>query len=656
MPDQAKSREPGILIGCDTGGTFTDFVMHDPGQSPQGLRTLKLSSTPDDPSRAILEGLRLLAQERPLQELCHATTVATNALLEGTLGKVGYLVTEGFADSLWLGRGERSELYALRPGRKSPPLARQDVFEVKERVGAQGQVVRALEEQELERLREALQGRSDLQALAVCLLHATLCPQHELVLESALESGVPLFVSHRVAAGPGEYERGMTTLLAAALAPKVDEYLARLEGAIAGTRLWIVHSAGGLLLPDEARLSPHRLALSGPAAGLRGALSLAQTQGMSNIITLDVGGTSSDVALCHDGELPYTWESDIEGYPLLAPSLEIHTIGAGGGSIAFSDAGGLLRVGPRSAGAQPGPACYGRGGKDPTVTDALCWAGFLPADLGSLALDTQASEVALRRLGSSLGLSVDETAQGILAIAVNHLGLALRKVSTGRGLDPHDFTLLPFGGAGPMLCCQVAESLEMSRILVPASAGVLSAWGALTAPWEREWAAPLPAALRTDQDAARRLQEELRDQVVPPLEETSVQPLVARRYRGQGDTLVSAPEVDFHDLHLERFGFQRRQAPVETVEVRWRCRGQQRFPQGGLPAPEPWRQLGARSLLSDQGRIELPVFSGSLGVGQRHQGPFLRFSSDSTLYVAPGWSAEGTSDGHLLLTCTVNAR
>ena len=643
MPEQ-------LLIGCDTGGTFTDFVMSDPCRGK--LVTAKVASTPDDPSRAILQGLDLLCQGRPLDALFHATTVATNSLLEGTVGRVGYLVSKGFADSLWLGRGDRLGLYSLRPGRKAPPMAREDVWEVQERIGAGGQVVLELEDDEVARLKRELEAGDGLQALAVCLLHSTLNPQHELRLERELSSPLPLFLSHRVAPSPGEYERGLTTLLAAALAPKVGEYLDRLERGAQARDLWIVHSAGGLLKPDEARGSPHRLALSGPAAGLRGALSLGVSQGFPDIITLDMGGTSSDVALCHDGELPYSWESEIEGYPLRAPSLEIHTIGAGGGSIAYADNGGFLRVGPRSAGAQPGPACYGRGGREPTVTDALCWAGYLPDHLGEMPLRRPASRAALDSLGSELALSTDETALGILAIAVSHLSLAVRKVSTGRGHDPGRFTLFPFGGAGPMLCCAVAESLEMRSILVPSGAGVLSAWGALTAPWEREWSTPVPPEQRRVPEQVERLSLELRQSVTPPGAENdfSFEDLRARRYHGQGDTLVSDPEVEFHDLHEARFGFARHDTEIETVEVRWRCRGKTTATAAVLTEQAVLRSIGVREVLEAQGRVGVPAFTGTLGTDATQPGPFLLFAPESTLKVSVGWTARGLAGGHLLLT------
>lgn len=638
----------GLLIGCDTGGTFTDFVMYDPRHPEDGLKSTKVVSSPDDPSRAILQGLRDLAERSTIAELRHATTVATNALLEGQLGRVGYLTTKGFGDALWLGRGDRRELYSLHPSRIEPPLSFQDVWEVAERSSAQGEIIEPLSEQEKKRLAKALLKRNDLQALAICLLHSSLQPEHELQLAACLKTH-PVFCSHRIAPGPGEYERGMTTAIAAALSPIVNRYLERLEQAIPDTRLWIVHSSGGLLAPHQARETPHLLALSGPAAGLRGALTLAQGQGHSDIITLDIGGTSSDVALCHNGELPYIWETEIEGYPLRAPSLEIHTIGSGGGSIAYRDDGGLLRVGPRSAGAVPGPACYGRGGTLPTVTDALCWMGYLPEQLGELALNRGAAEHALGVLAKGLQLSLDETALGIVQIVVGQLSLALRKVSTKRGHDPREFTLLPFGGAGPMLACQVADSLEMTSILVPTQAGVLSAWGALAAPSEREWSATIPTASRTDPEAAHHTLALLRK----GCEENDLilKPLVARRYQGQGDTLVSPPEQDYHQLHHKVFGFSRPDSPVETVEVRWRGRSLQTPPHISISGKQSWVNLAERSVLGYQSA--LPVFQGDLAAERSQAGPFLHFSKNSTLLVGHGWEASGTNGGALWLRKTV---
>jgi N-methylhydantoinase A len=643
-----------MLIGCDTGGTFTDFVMFDPAHPERGLLSLKLSSTPDDPSRAVLDGLARLCQGVLPEQVNHATTVATNALLEGQGGRVAFLTTKGFGEMLWLGRGNRSNLYALAPSRVEPPVLREDCQEVAERVLADGTVQTPLTPEEIARATEGLAPEVD--AVAICLLHSSLNPDHEEQLREHLAARFPrVFCSHRLSPGSGEYERGMTCLLAAYLSPRVESYLNALSQALEGSQLRIVHSAGGLLTPRESKELPHRLALSGPAAGLRGALALGLESGEPNLVTLDMGGTSTDVALLAQGELPYSWQTALEGFPLRAPTLDIHTIGAGGGSIAYTDGTGLLRVGPRSAGAVPGPVCYRRGGSDPTVTDALCHNGYLPQNLGddALTLDREASCKALARLGDRLELAVQEVADGVLEIAASHLAGAVRKVTTGNGQDPTAFTLFPFGGAGPLLACAVAEHLEMERILVPSCAGVLSAWGALSAPWEREWSWAVPPMFRTDESQwhrmlgllkmdARREFSAARDMVWTGL--------VARRYRGQGETLVSEPELDFHELHQAKFGFHRPDTPVQAVEVRIRAT---RAPLQGLA------QFAARDCSSAASghqtvrwkgqALEVPVYQEPCGFLEPTPGPLLVFQNSSTLFVAPGWRAQTLSNGHLLL-------
>lgn len=639
-----------LWIGCDTGGTFTDFVMFDSEHPESGLQQLKLSSTPDNPARAVLEGVAQLAAGRPVREVSHATTVATNALLEGTGGRVALLTTRGFGDVPWLGRGERAQLYSLRPSRTQPPLSRGDVRELSQRHDARGQRLTPLMDEEVETVLHSL---PEVDAVAICLLHSPLNPEHELRLLQACEANsLTAFASHQLSPTVGEYERGMTCLLAAYLAPKVRRYISELAQELSAQDLWIVHSAGGRLRPDEAQSMPHRLALSGPAAGLRGALALARQSGQpARLITLDMGGTSTDVALC-DEELPYLWESEIGGLPLRAPSLEIHTIGAGGGSLARTDEGGFLRVGPRSAGATPGPACYGRGGTQPTITDALCWSNCLPPTLGDEAfpLDREASREALEQLGRALQLDCDQTALGILELSVAHLGRAVRKVSTGRGQDPAQFTLFPFGGAGPLLACSVAESLGMGSILVPGWAGVLSAWGALSAPWEREWSQPVPLDQRLNQARVAELLQTLKDS---SLAELSQQPeqvnlLVTRRYQGQGEGLTGPPEQDFHQFHQARYGFARPNCLVETIEVRVRVRQPQPSLESGHRG-EGLQLLEQRQVLTDEGWRDVPVFTGQLGPEENQAGPFLFLGGSSTLLVKAGWRARGLNQGNLLL-------
>lgn len=621
--------------------------MYQPGP-PIGYSVLKLSSTPDDPSRAVLEGLSRLCGSCFPSHLNHATTVATNALLERTGGKVAFFCTEGFQDMLWLGRGQRDDLYALAPSRVEPPLGPTDCFPVRGRLGARGEEVEPLELPCLETL------SLDFDTIAVCLIHSTTEPIHEKRLKEHLSQRFRrVFASHEMSSSSGEYERGLTALLAAYLSPKVEGYLQRLVGALSETQLHIVHSAGGLLEPREAMENPHRLALSGPAAGLRGALSVGLQCGESNLVTLDMGGTSTDVALLWDGRLPYQWSTKLEKFPLLAPTLEIHTIGAGGGSLAKVDDSGLLRVGPQSAGAQPGPACYGRGGQLATVTDALFWNGYLPEQIGDehLVLDRPSCAQALGTLATHLGLEIDALADGILEVTANHLAQAVRKVTTARGQDPSTFTLFPFGGAGPLLSCQVAELLDIQRILVPARAGVLSAWGALTAPWEREWSLTVPVNQRENSDAVLTLLHRLERQALassPDSTTWELEKLVARRYLGQGETLSSPPEQDFHSLHHERFGFSRKESRVQTLLVRLRAtapalaQGQEQNPKRGCTPSE--------TILRREGReSKVCVYPPEHRFESATPGPLLWYQEGATVFVAPHWSAITLERGHLLL-------
>ncbi len=648
------------MVGCDTGGTFTDFVAFD-SKSPSGnLRVYKTSSTPGDPSQAVLAGLARLPFSSTV--LNHASTVATNALLEGKGSTIALLVSKGFSDLLTLGRGARRSLYNLNPESGYPLAHKIVILEVEERMAADGSVLTELTELEITRIKEALTAEAAVEALAVCLLHSSTNPAHEKILGDHLDDlGMPIFLSHLCAPGSGEFERASTCCLAAILTREVSTYVSRLARSLPKSKLWLVHSGGGLLTPQETQLKPHRLALSGPAAGLRGALEIGRTLSLENLVTLDMGGTSTDVALIEDGQLPYRWTTEIAELPLRAPTLEIHTVGAGGGSIAHRDAGGLLRVGPGSAGAEPGPACYGRGGEEATVTDALCYLGYLPDQLGddALVLSRERSSEVLSTLAEDFSMTPKTLALGILDIAVVHLCRAVRKVTTGKGRSPQRFTLLPYGGAGPLLACRVAEKLDISTILVPLWAGVLSAWGALVAPWEGEWSAQVPQESRQDPEKCSALfqrlaqETEAERQGLGPLQEER---LVARRYVGQGEALHSSPEVDFHQHHLQVFGFCRPEWAVETVEVRLRFRG----PGGGPKNLTPKEQLAlpTEPLLAER---EIVLASGVprrvpvLHPGDSKwkdgpvNGPLLTFASTFTLWVEDGWSARQVQHGHLLI-------
>ncbi|MCA1778814.1 MAG: hydantoinase/oxoprolinase family protein, partial [Xanthomonadaceae bacterium] len=455
-------------VGVDTGGTFTDFVALIDGR----LHTAKVLSTPDDPARAILDGLKKLGLESDTVDLVHGTTVGTNAVLEDQGARVAFITSTGFADMLGLGRQNRDRLYSLEQARVADPVPADLCLEIDARVAADGQLLADPDEASLADLRRRVEQLAP-EAIAVNLLFSWLRPELERRIRDALPSSLPISLSSEVLPEIREYERGIATWLNAAIGPRLSGYLDRLGQALAGGKLAIMQSSGLTVSADQAGRRAVHLLLSGPAGGLAAAAHIGREIEASRLLTFDMGGTSTDVALL-DGKPSLTREGRIGRYPVAVPMVDMHTIGAGGGSIVRVDAGGLLQVGPRSAGADPGPICYGRGGSGITVTDANLVLGRLPRETrlgGSHGLDYSAAEAALGELAEKLGLDRHETARGIIRIANEHMSRALRVMSAERGVDPKSSVLMSFGGAGGLHVCELAESLGMSAAVVPARAG-----------------------------------------------------------------------------------------------------------------------------------------------------------------------------------------
>ena len=588
-----------MRVGVDTGGTFTDVVADDG-------RITKVLSTPDDPGAAVRAGVTDLDEERPTL-LAHGTTVATNALLEGTGAVVALFTTEGLRDVIEIGRQDRPSLYDPSVVRPEPLVPRDRRLEVAERVAADGTVLTPLDVAALPAVPVGTE------AVAVCLLHSDLHPAHEQQVATALRSlGYDVTASHEISPEMREHERTATTVVNAALRPRCRAYLHALEGA-ADTVL-VMTSAGGLLPVVEAAELPAALLLSGPAGGVRAGAAAAVANGFPDAITFDMGGTSTDVCLVLGGEPAPAAERAVGGHTVRFPSLDIHTIGAGGGSIAGLDPGGALVVGPRSAGAAPGPACYGRGGTEATVTDADLVAGRIPADVrfGSLALDRSAAEAALAAARVS--------AEGVIAVVDAAMERALRAVSIERGVDPRHLALVAFGGAGPLHACALAEALDMAAVIVPARAGVLSAVGLLTSPQQRSlvrsW--PTPDATAGLPDALAALAAEAAAIVgVGAATATAVD----CRYAGQSHE-VTVPSVDlFHEAHRLRNGFARPEAPVEVIALR-----------------------ATASLPAALGPDDLPVHPRAGAVG-----PVAVAEPDCTIWIPAGWAAAPGAAGALVL-------
>lgn len=593
-------------IGIDIGGTFIDIVVVTDGR----LQMVKVSSTPSSPSRGVLDALAaeiagLRIDPEDVLRVVHGTTVATNALLEGTWAKAALITTAGFRDVLEIGRQNRPSLYDLFVQRPPEIIPRSLRFEVKERVDSRGVVLEPLDGGEIERL-AAVIGEAEVEAIAVCFLFSYLHKEHEREARRLLMTRIPLPVvlSSDVLPEFREFERTSTTAICAVLRPIVGDYLTHLERGSAGLGLpdcWqIMQSSGSVTRADTAQEAPGRILLSGPAAGVEGARAIGELIHEPNLITMDMGGTSCDVALIEGGVAGRTTEGTVGGYPVALPMIGIHTIGAGGGSIAWIDEGGALRVGPQSAGAVPGPACYGRGGRLPTVTDAHAVLGHLLPDaaLGGIAcLNVESASTAVETVAATMGISVEQAALGILSVADSAMERAIRVISVEKGYDPRDFALLAFGGAGPLHAVSVARGLSIPRVIVPAAAGVLSAVGLLTAdtghdlsqglvrPFDAAFLPDLQKALSDLVHRGRRLL------IGEGCEERAVRyrASVDLRYVGQSHELnVPFPSEDhrrldegvirvlrdrYDEMHRTRFGHASDDRPVEVVALRLQAAG-----------------------------------------------------------------------------------
>lgn len=652
-----ERRSSALAVGVDTGGTFTDLVI----DGPEGRWTLKVPSTPREPVRAVVEGLARAGTSRRTR-VHHGSTVATNALLQRRGARVTFVTTAGVEDVLEIGRQQRPDLHALAPRRPEPLVPRSRRVGVAERVEAGGAVARALSEREVRRVVRAVRATRP-EAVAVGLLHAWSHPEHERRLGRALAAlGVPLSLSSALAPEIREYERFATTCANAFLEPLIRRYLESLAGHHAGP-LEVVLSHGGTAPASRAAGEPVRQLLSGPAAGLRAALAAARACGFEAALTLDVGGTSTDCAFLGgasagaDG-LPRARSREVAGIPVLLPTLEVHTVGAGGGSIARVDAQGVLHVGPESAGADPGPACYGRGGPA-TLTDALAVLGLLPGEGlagGAIALDLRAAARALEPLARALGVrSARAAASAIRTVADARMEQALRLVSVERGEDPRRAALVAFGGAGGLHACALAEALEVGAVLWPRHAGVLCALGALEggARRERSRSVMRPAAdrvslTRTLERLKRAVRGEFR---AAERRGVRLECWAEARYEGQAHELsipaepVATLEARFHALHLRRYGFAERDrgvlvvtldaraslAPAATTRARRRvtaCEGvPPRAARGGLPA----------------------IRRESLARGSRVAGPALLLDDGATCAVSAGWVARVHASGAVVL-------
>jgi N-methylhydantoinase A/oxoprolinase/acetone carboxylase beta subunit len=574
-------------IGIDTGGTFTDFVFYHGGR----LSIHKVPSTPDNPAEAILSGLREQIGLEAQPFIVHGTTVATNALLERKGGRIALITTAGFEDVIFIGRQTRRDLYRLTGETRIPLLPRSLCFGIQERIAAGGKIEVRVSAAELRNLIQRLKQRR-VEAVAVCLIHSYADPSNEDRVALALQgAGFPISVSSRILPEHREYERTTVTAVNAYLIPMISRYLGQLERDLNRADLRIMQSNEGYISPAVAKTEPIRTALSGPAGGVVAAFHVAKAAGYPSIITFDMGGTSSDVSLV-PGRIQRSSHSTIGEFPIRLPMIDINTVGAGGGSIAYVDRGGALRVGPQSAGARPGPACYGSG-TQATVTDANLVLGRLTPEYflgGSMTLLPERSHTAVERIAEQIGKSVKGTAAGIIAVANANMEKAIRVISIERGIDPRRFALVSFGGAGGMHAAEIASDLNIGTILIPKNAGVLSAFGLLLADSIKDHSLSLlqlaHRASRSELEKrfgrlARTGREEMRAEgFADP--QIAVHRAIDLRYLGQSHEITlpyrgfESFVADFHKAHKTLYAYHHPQQPVEIVNLRVKTVGKSR--------------------------------------------------------------------------------
>ncbi|HEX2049318.1 MAG TPA: hydantoinase/oxoprolinase family protein [Actinomycetota bacterium] len=648
-----------VRVGVDVGGTFTDVVVVDDGR----VRTAKVPSTPSDQSTGVMRALEAAGIEAGrVDVLAHGTTVATNALVERRGARIALVTTHGFRDVVEIGRQDRPSLYDLAV-RRPPPLVPRDLrFTVRERMAPEG-VVEDLSERDVVAVADALRA-GDVEAVAVCLLFSFLHPAHERRVGDALRAALPdvrVSLSADVLPRMREYERLATTAADAYLGPGLERYLGNLARRTREAGFpapLVMQSSGGVIPLADAGRHAAACVLSGPAGGAVGAAGAAAASGCGDALAFDMGGTSTDVAAIVGGRVRSTTEATVAGVPIGLPMVDVHSIGAGGGSVAWVDSGGALRVGPRSAGAEPGPASYGRGGVEPTVTDASVALGWLAdgARLGDeVTLSRRAAEDALGALGRGLGLDVTQTALGVTRVAHAEMGRALRVVSVERGLDPRSFALVAFGGAGPMHACALADELGIRRVLVPRASGVLSALGLATSSLRRDYVRALPRVDARDEARVGAALDEIERRARDGLDGAAVERLADVRYRGQAFELtVPAARVErvveeFHDAHERRYGHRVDDHPVEVVAVRAVATAAGAAAAAAAPgADAPARPPSRRRVCFEGAWADALVLAGAAR-GARVEGPAIVELAESTCVVPPAWRGAVDDAGALVL-------
>ncbi len=665
----------GIRIGVDTGGTFTDFVIAIDGV----LEVRKILSTPDDPSRAICNGIQEFIEVVPSPFVIHGTTIATNSLLERKGGRIALITTKGFEDVIFIGRQVRKDLYSLKGEDRRPLLSRSRCFGLEERTTPTGKVEKKISGFELASILQAIKTKR-VDAVAISLINAHANPLNENFIRQKLEAeNMPFSLSSDILPEHREYERTVVTAVNAYLMPVISQYLKKLEIKLKKAIVRIMQSNEGYTSPEIAKTEPIRTALSGPAGGVVGAFHLGKSIGIEKIISFDMGGTSTDVSLIN-GEIQRTNESKIGDFPIRLPIIDIHTVGAGGGSIAFVDSGGSLRVGPRSAGADPGPACYGKG-NFPTVTDANLFLGRLVPEFflgGEMEIYPDRSHQVLKNLAKKINKTPLETASGIIQIANASMEKAIRVISIERGFDPRDFSLISFGGAGGMHAIEIAANLKIARVIVPKNAGVLSAMGLLMADSIKDYSRSiLETVENTTRNEINKHIHELGHRSIQDMknegfrrENIKISPFLDLRYFGQsyeitlpysrGNDLKSIVS-DFHEAHERLYSYQHPGRPVEIVNIRLKAIGitkkirlKKLRKRQATPSA---KAIMKKQMLYYRGKeyqtwVYIREF---LERGNRISGPAVVVDLESTTFLPPLYSLEVDGLGNLVMGKTIRS-
>jgi N-methylhydantoinase A len=684
----------GLRIGVDIGGTFTDLCMFD--DRSRSLHIAKVPSVPLSPDEGVIEGVQRLLSEtkrraQDVEFLVHGTTIATNAIIEYKGAKVGLLVTEGFRDVLQIVRQDRPKLYDYFAQNPRPLVPRRHTYEIRERILFNGQVEIELDEARTRRLLSQIKKAGEVEILAVCLLHSYANPAHELRTRALIREHLPgmqVSLSSEILPEIKEYERAITTVVNAYVQPTVSKYLSELQRKLAAATvasdLYVMQSSGGIMTAATAVDKSVHTVLSGPAAGALAAMWTARKSGFENLISIDMGGTSADVSLMSGGKLAYSQESVVAGHVIKVPTIDINSVGAGGGSIAWVDPGGALQVGPASAGAYPGPACYGRGGKQATVTDANIVLGRLNPNFilgGEMKIDVEAALRAIHdQVARPLRLTLEQSAEGIIRVVNATMVRGIRRVSVERGHDPREFTLYAFGGGGPVHAAMLAVELNIPRVLIPAGAGVGSAMGCIVADFRHDYTQTHMARMsQLPADKLQNLFRQLEQKATAQMEKEGLRPdstvllrSLDMRYAGQGYGLeVSVPpgqitsetalsvESSFRALYRKTYGYEP-DDPTEVVTVRVVAVGN--LPALELPAQRQSAETdGSHAMKSlrpvyfDGEFQETAIYDGhKLQPGNRVQGPAIIEVRESTTVLLPGQRAVKGGQGELVISAAAN--